>query len=197
VKPDDALVELPRSACICIGENAKCPFPDFVNEEHWDNLVGEKQGLVRLALALLFEKNKGTASTFHPYIQQLPKEFFTLTTFSKSELKELQYPPVLALVEVEKKFVQDAYRRLRKECPKTKVAVEEFEWAMHVVNSRVFSGQLDPKLKSRLLPKVSVLASLMYCPRKLLPFYHLFILNIVNYRPLCIINYRHLVTYLS
>eukprot|EP00959_Pyramimonas_sp_CCMP1952_P055113 1152252-Pyramimonas_sp.AAC.1 len=71
----------------------ECPFPEFVKEEYWNGLVGEKQGLVRLALALLFEKNKGASSAFHPYIQQLPKEFYTLTTFSSNELKELQYPP--------------------------------------------------------------------------------------------------------
>ena len=53
----------------------------------------------------------------------------------------------------------DAYKRLKKESPASKVSQAEFEWAMSVVQSRVFSGQLDPKLKSRLLPKVNSLVA--------------------------------------
>lgn len=66
------MVELPRSACIMVGETDKCPFPEFVAEAYWDTLVGNEQaGIQRLALVLLNELKKGSASSYSAYIQQV------------------------------------------------------------------------------------------------------------------------------
>jgi hypothetical protein len=92
-----ALVQLPRKACLLVGESDACPFPTFVDSALWDTLKGdEQQGIVRLALCLLHEKSLGAASAFAPYIQQLPQEFYTLDSFNVKETKELQYTPVCA-----------------------------------------------------------------------------------------------------
>lgn len=57
------LVELPRKACMMVGERDSCPFPDFVTPALWDELKGDEyQGIVRLALCLLHEKSKGASS---------------------------------------------------------------------------------------------------------------------------------------
>lgn len=62
------LVELPRKACLMVGEKDGCPFPDFVTPALWETLKGdEQQGIVRLALCLLHEKSKGASSGYAPY----------------------------------------------------------------------------------------------------------------------------------
>ena len=51
-----------------------------------------------MALMLLYEKQKGPASTVSGYIEQLPTEFDTLLHWSEEEKQLLMYPHLLQQV---------------------------------------------------------------------------------------------------
>eukprot|EP00241_Pyramimonas_parkeae_P002640 CAMPEP_0114224808 /NCGR_PEP_ID=MMETSP0058-20121206/310_1 /TAXON_ID=36894 /ORGANISM="Pyramimonas parkeae, CCMP726" /LENGTH=452 /DNA_ID=CAMNT_0001335319 /DNA_START=144 /DNA_END=1502 /DNA_ORIENTATION=+ len=157
--PGDRMVELPRSACIMVGETDKCPFPEFVAEAYWDTLVGNEQaGIQRLALVLLNELKKGSASSYSAYIQQLPQEIYTLGTFTSQQLQELQYPPIIEEGNRARRELRDMHAALKRQSPQTKVSEAEFQWAFLICQTRVFSGAVDLKLKGRLVPKAAAVA---------------------------------------
>jgi hypothetical protein len=231
------LVELPRKACLMVGEKDACPFPEFVTPALWETLTGdEQQGIVRLALCLLHEKSKGASSgyapshafsnltrswvcggggeaphssvtassqgfasdrspqlcdegrlptagapdvvadrrqcaamraltrsvrlgRYAPYIQQLPEVFYTLDSFNNKEMKELQYTPRLTEAQnsLTGKRVDALYAKIKSLSPQTLKAVskEQLQWALQVVQTRVFSGPLDVNLVKRLIPRAA------------------------------------------
>lgn len=55
---------------------------------------------VQMALQILAEQGKGSASPYAPYIQELPADFTTPLTWTDAELAELQYPYVVQEVRV-------------------------------------------------------------------------------------------------
>ncbi|KAK3277464.1 hypothetical protein CYMTET_14532 [Cymbomonas tetramitiformis] len=147
IKKGDTLVELPKKATLFTAEGDKCPFPELVSEKVWESLEGDKWP-ARVALCLINQRKLGADSDFFPYINQLPKDYATLPTFTPGQLKQLQYPPVLQEVKDQQKFLED----VRKTLKGTGISSKDIDWAMGAVLSRVFSGQLDPGLKARYSP---------------------------------------------
>lgn len=58
-----------------------------------NQLVGCR--FVQMALQVVAEQRKGTASPYAPYIRELPADFTTPLMWTDAELAELQYPYIL------------------------------------------------------------------------------------------------------
>ena len=156
IRSEDDLVRLPRAACMLVIEGQENPHEEYISNELWAK-AGDERWALRVALVLLYEKSLGRQSKFYEYIEQLPKSFENLGTWTEGEVRELQYS-------VGEKFAKEQRMENEKACEliqnyardglKT-IAKEEVIWALDVVRSRVFSGKLADQaaLQRKLLPR--------------------------------------------
>ncbi|GAB4818149.1 hypothetical protein N2152v2_005195 [Parachlorella kessleri] len=104
--------------------------------------VGRGGWFVKVSLLLLEERRKGRASRLWGYMQQLPSTLDLPLRWSDAELEELQYPPVIEEVRIQRQQWQDLHRELAaavKAAPGAPIlSWEEYLWAMEVVCSRVY-----------------------------------------------------------
>lgn len=157
INENDVLVELPRVSCLVLMDDAQLPFPEFCSNSLWSALGSKNKWQVKVALNLLHEKSLGNESEFKVYVDQLPKQFDLLSQWSRDELKELQYPPVVRAAEAQSLEDDDAFNMIQNLSPETaaKVTKTELIWALNMVRSRVFSGRLrdNAETKKNLLPR--------------------------------------------
>jgi DNA-binding phage protein len=156
IRSEDDLVRLPRAACMLVIEGQENPHEEYISNELWAK-AGDERWALRVALVLLYEKSLGRQSKFYEYIEQLPKSFENLGTWTEGEVRELQYS-------VGEKFAKEQRMENEKACEliqnyardglKT-TAEEEVIWALDVVRSRVFSGKLADQaaMQRKLLPR--------------------------------------------
>ena len=142
IRSEDDLVRLPRAACMLVIEGQENPHEEYISNELWAK-AGDERWALRVALVLLYEKSLGRQSKFYEYIEQLPKSFENLGTWTEGEVRELQYS-------VGEKFAKEQRMENEKACELIqnyardglkKTAEEEVIWALDVVRSRVFSGE--------------------------------------------------------
>lgn len=89
-----------------------------------------------------------------PWLDSLPRQFDTPIRWSKADLEELQYPPLVGMVAAQEKFYKTIYDTLKKNIdPSSAMAkwtYEDFLWGADCARSRAFSGAyggsaFDPK----------------------------------------------------
>lgn len=157
IASEDDLVRLPREATMLVVEGQENPHEEYISNELWAK-AGDERWALRVALVLLYEKSLGSRSKFYEYIEQLPKSFENLGTWTEEEVRELQYS-------VGEKFAKEQRLENEKACEliqeyardgglKT-IERDEVIWALDVVRSRVFSGKIADQeaLQRKLLPR--------------------------------------------
>jgi hypothetical protein len=96
---------------------------------------------VRLALMLLYEKQRGASSPFLPWLRVLPtfEQFQACLPlhWTAAELDELHYDPLLDAIEKQRTEYESYFNTC---AATTGATLEEFFWAIHCVRSRSFSG---------------------------------------------------------
>jgi len=90
IASEDDLVRLPREATMLVVEGQENPHEEYISNELWAK-AGDERWALRVALVLLYEKSLGSRSKFYEYIEQLPKSFENLGTWTEEEVRELQY----------------------------------------------------------------------------------------------------------
>ena len=159
IQSGDCLVRLPREACLLVLQEQKNPLlENFCTNELWEK-VGDDRWALRVALVLLYEKSLGSKSTFYEYIEQLPKRFENLGTWTNEEVKELQYSVGAKLANEQKMENEKAMEMIREYASESSalrsMTKEEVVWALDVVRSRVFSGKIADRedMQRKLIPR--------------------------------------------
>ena len=83
---------MPFTSGITVIPFDKCPFSDVVDAAFYKKQKPE----TKMALALLYEKSKGTDSKWKAYLDFLPAFFDTPAGWDKNEINNLQYKPSIA-----------------------------------------------------------------------------------------------------
>lgn len=158
IRADDALVRLPRKAALCVLEGEANPIEDFVTDALWDD-IGDAKWTLRLALVLLRERKLGAESAFCAYVEQLPRRYDLIGSYSDEEVRAMQYPLSGKMAREQRDENAEAIRLVRKHAATggalAATSDEEIVWALDTVRSRVFSGRLvdSDKLRAKLLPR--------------------------------------------
>ncbi|KAL3142193.1 hypothetical protein ABBQ38_002543 [Trebouxia sp. C0009 RCD-2024] len=140
---NSVIVSLPRRLALSVSAGQPCPIPHLVPVQLWSSTNKHLQ----LALLLLDEFKKGTASKWHPYIAALPTSCDTLVHWSEEELEELQYSTTeheqhfLQKVKHQVDELQDLYWRLQSSALVTQhnTTYDELVWASDIVRSRALA----------------------------------------------------------
>ncbi|KAL4457348.1 hypothetical protein ABPG75_012213 [Micractinium tetrahymenae] len=140
IAADEVFVTVPRAAALVVAPNERCPCPDFVDPAFYK----EAPWFVKMAVLLLWERQKGRASPVWGYIEQLPASIDTPVRWSEGELAELQYAHAIGEVRQQQGSWRQQYERF---CKAVQPGVgrafaweDDFLWAMENVRSRAFSG---------------------------------------------------------
>ncbi|KAL4418760.1 hypothetical protein ABPG77_005771 [Micractinium sp. CCAP 211/92] len=140
IAPDEVFVTVPRAAALVVAPNERCPCPDFVDPGFYK----EAPWYVKMAVLLLWERQKERASPVWGYIEQLPASIDTPVRWSEAELAELQYAHAIGEIRQQQASWRQQYERF---CKAVQPGVgcsfaweEDFLWAMENVRSRAFSG---------------------------------------------------------
>ena len=106
---DPWVVRVPQPCALEVTSlpSSSLPFPEDnfagVTREYWR----AAPWFVKLALMLLYEKSLGSKSDLAPYIGTLPRSFAQCPIFwTDEELAQLQYPPLVAAVEEQRREVR-------------------------------------------------------------------------------------------
>ena len=138
IRAGEVIVRAPAEAVLLVGPGDECPLPpEFVEAKFWDEM--QNYWNVRMALRILYEKRLGTASAWKPYIDVMPASFSTPLNWSDRELAELQFPPLVDELRVERAYFAHEADRLQKHMPDP-VTQAEFFWALSCVGSRTFTA---------------------------------------------------------
>ena len=108
----------------------------------------------KLAIAVLWHKNKGTKSFFHHYINILPKNLKHIPIFWTKTAKNLVKNTYFGLLlQNRKKELDNEYNDVKKYLNgKFKITKKEFMWARHIVGSRNFGIRINGILNNVLAP---------------------------------------------
>eukprot|EP00208_Stichococcus_sp_RCC1054_P007295 CAMPEP_0206144966 /NCGR_PEP_ID=MMETSP1473-20131121/25960_1 /ASSEMBLY_ACC=CAM_ASM_001109 /TAXON_ID=1461547 /ORGANISM="Stichococcus sp, Strain RCC1054" /LENGTH=674 /DNA_ID=CAMNT_0053541001 /DNA_START=77 /DNA_END=2101 /DNA_ORIENTATION=- len=98
---------------------------------------------VRLALVLLAEKRRGEESPLAGWIRSLPRGADLPCQWSREQLQDLQYEPLLGKIDKQRREWRKAYRDLQTLTPGTDITAPEFYWALEMVKSRAFNAPKD------------------------------------------------------
>lgn len=94
----------------------------------------------RLALLVLGEVHRGSASPLAAWIRTLPRDFSEIPlTWSEAELGQLRSPALAESVAEQRGAIRRAYREMSEAC-EVSFSEAEFLWAVLVVRSRAFRG---------------------------------------------------------
>ena len=138
IVPGEFFVTLPRQAALVVDPLEKCPIPEFVDPKYYKSCVW----YVKMGLLMLAERQRGAESRVRGYIDQLPESIDTPVRWSASELDELQSETLKAAVERQQVEWKRLYDELQRDggVPTSRVAYDDFVWALENVRSRSFSG---------------------------------------------------------
>eukprot|EP00884_Botryococcus_braunii_P002855 jgi/Botrbrau1/12570/Bobra.0169s0104.1 len=154
ISANETIVALPLRAVLLVTPKQRCPCPELCEPSYWS----KSPWFVQMALQILAEKEKGSASLYLPYIQELPADFTSPLMWEDAELAELQYPYVLQEVKKQQERWDKAFQELIASKPGTPVTKQQLLWTMQNVRSRAFSGPYaGPAASTRSLLVVAVL----------------------------------------
>ena len=129
-------------------EGVKNPHETFISDELWAK-AGDERWALRVALVLLYEKSLGRDSKFHEYIEQLPKSFENLGTWTEEEIRELQYSIGEKLAKEQRLENEKAYELIREyareDSSLSSIEKEESELGVGRCGRAYFRGRLQTK----------------------------------------------------
>ena len=136
---NDNVILIPRSLLIIDKDVYNLPIWN-TNIEYSD--INNKS---KLAIAILWHKNKGTKSFFHHYINILPKSLKHIPIFWTKKVKNLVKNTYFGLLlQNRKKELDNEYNDVKKYLNgKLKITKKEFMWARHIVGSRNFGIRIN------------------------------------------------------
>jgi len=111
---------------------------DYINGDSW----AASTWYLRLAVMLLRERDLGSESALQPWIAALPNlsDFKDLPLYwSDAEKEALQYTPILEAIDAQREEYTNSFDAVSV----GKFDLESFEWALHNVRSRAFSGSFE------------------------------------------------------
>lgn len=94
VKEEELLLTVPRDIAITLAPKQRNACPELVTDEFWK----AAPWFAKLACQILYQKNLGTKSKLHTYLQQLPASVDAPVTWDQSQLQQLQYPHLIQQV---------------------------------------------------------------------------------------------------
>lgn len=136
IKNGEIFVTLPRSAALVVDPLDKCPCAEFVDPGYYKKCPW----YVKMAILLLFERNKGPSSRVFGYIKQLPDSIDTPVRWSEQELDELQNPSFKDSVMQQKIEWKRLFTEFQRNSRGASENYDDFLWALENVRSRSFSG---------------------------------------------------------
>mmetsp|Transcript_48704 Transcript_48704/g.123010 ORF Transcript_48704/g.123010 Transcript_48704/m.123010 type:complete len:524 (-) Transcript_48704:420-1991(-) len=136
IAPDDTVVSLPKGRALLVVPRQSCGCPELVDPSFWSSAPW----FLKMSLLLLAETRKGAQSRLAGYVQSLPEGFDTPFHWEPADLAQLQYQPLVRLVEQQQQEWADAYQRLKEATPSSPLSYTELVWGMECVRSRCFSG---------------------------------------------------------
>lgn len=113
----------------------------YIKQEAW----AASKWYVRLAVMLLQERDLGPASPLQPWIATLPTQadFRDLPLYwTQAEKEALQYQPVLDAVDAQRAEYTESFKAISNDDVGS-FDLAAFEWALHNVRSRAFSGAFE------------------------------------------------------
>eukprot|EP00667_Euglena_gracilis_P014861 EG_transcript_15427 len=102
----------------------------------------EADASTRLAIKLVAESQKGSRSKLWGWVDVLPRKPFTPMFWTSAELEALQYPPIVAAIQQQRREWRTSFEQMRTLCPSMKITWKEFAWAMGIVRSRAVAGRM-------------------------------------------------------
>lgn len=136
ISAQSTVVSMPFTSGITVIPFDKCPFSDVVDAAFYKKQKPE----TKMALALLYEKSKGTDSKWKAYLDFLPAFFDTPAGWDKNEINNLQYKPSIAEANRMAFEWQKIFGELKATSPQFSVSYDDFCWSIQAVQSRLFSG---------------------------------------------------------
>ncbi|GFR49677.1 hypothetical protein Agub_g11825, partial [Astrephomene gubernaculifera] len=184
ISNDDLIVEVPRRSALVLAPKQRNSCQGLVTDEWWKSAPW----FAKLAAMILWHKRQGAQSPLAPWIAQLPSSTGVPVLWSDSQLQALQYPPLIAQVQEQRREWQQLYDTFLTSAttattaanqqpkpkptssptsssppPSSPPSREEFFWAMSVVRSRTFSGPyIGSSLPDR-LRLLGLVGALMAC----------------------------------
>jgi len=149
IAPGEVIISVPSSALVTATTVRKSSLGKQIEAINCDNLTAQEL----LSLWLVSEKNKGTSSSYFPYLQSLPTSYTVPYFCSPSERSSL--PDYLSqLTENQIQTVNNAFNKVIKLkndiATLSKLDIASFSWAWFTVNTRaVFHQQKDQDLVSQ------------------------------------------------
>jgi len=154
---DEALIEVPAEHVLQVATGEGCPLGNRVQAECWRDL----QWWAQLAVLLVYEVQRGSASPLAPWVDSLPRDFASLPlNWSDAELEGLAYPALRADVRKQRDELAQAFAAAARGCD-FELPEEDFIWAVQVVRSRAFSGPYEGRKSDDRLVQLALIASLL------------------------------------
>ena len=139
VNDNNNVILIPKSLLIVADDVYHLPI--------WNTNIGDSniKNKSKLAIAVLWHKNKGTKSFFHHYINILPKSLKHIPIFWTKKVKNLVKNTYFGLLlQNRKKELDNEYNDVKKYLNgKLKITKKEFMWARHIVGSRNFGIRIN------------------------------------------------------
>jgi hypothetical protein len=138
--PRTVIMTVPRQAALEVSfrREQSSPLPaSFVSPTFWDG--SDKQ--VRLALVLLWEKQKGDTSPRAGLLASLPAAHDPPWRWDADSLALLQYSPLAHTALRQRAQWQQVFEDLQRTTPGTNISAEALHWALDTVMSRAFTSE--------------------------------------------------------
>ena len=136
----EIFVNLPRHAALVVDPLEKCPCMTFVDGSWYK----KAPWYVKMAVLLLWERQKGISSRVNGYISQLPRSIDTPVRWDEDELKELQNVTLIESICKQRVEWMKWFEEFKEASQNLQgggnVTWEDFVWALENVQSRSFSG---------------------------------------------------------
>ncbi|KAJ0988277.1 hypothetical protein J5N97_006633 [Dioscorea zingiberensis] len=137
ISRNEVVLEIPKSLWIT---------PDLVAASDIGRLCSGLKSWVSIALFLVFERAKGDASAWRPYLDILPHSTDSTIFWSEEELAEIQGTQLLSTTLGVKEYVQSEFLKVENDVilpnrdifPST-ITYDDFLWAFGILRSRAFS----------------------------------------------------------
>ncbi|CAE8596587.1 unnamed protein product [Polarella glacialis] len=158
VESDESIITVPARHALEVTTGGLCPLGDkAMDPTCWSQLSWWAQ----LAVLLVFEAGRGSASPLAPWISSLPKDFAEIPmNWTDAELALLEYPPLVRQVAEQRAELTAAFAEAAEGC-QFELTEQDFRWAVQAVRSRAFSGPYEGRGAGDRTAQLGLIAALL------------------------------------
>lgn len=145
IEPNEVILKVPGSVLISARSAERDHELKVALETHGQQLTSAE----RLACHLLHEASKGEGSKWHAYIQQLPRNYNLLCSWSEIEIAELQAPYAIDTASRSVQEMQASHQsaiptlRIGLSLPSSFTTLRAWQWARQTISSRTVFVPFD------------------------------------------------------